>query len=263
MSEHRPHISPSQIGTMLRCPEAWRRRYIEGEKIPPGFAAMVGHGVHEAAAANFQQKIASHQDMPPSQITEIAVAALDERVNDEGVTLNPDGGSFETEFGKAIDKTATLAMHHATVVAPAYQPTHVEEPFRIELPKLTHDLIGFVDMLTDQEKVVDFKTTGRKKKQAEADNSLQLTTYAIAAKQITGKIATDLVLDVQVHSEKGVEHDVLQTQRGHQDFAILANTVNAVVGVINSGNFPPAAPGSWYCSAKWCGFFNSCRFTKH
>lgn len=51
------HLSISQINMLGRCGEQYRRRYIEGEKIPPGIAALVGRGVDDSVTINLQNKI--------------------------------------------------------------------------------------------------------------------------------------------------------------------------------------------------------------
>ena len=49
MPEMIDHISPSMLGLFCRCQEAFRRRYIEGIKLPPGIAACIGTGMHKGA----------------------------------------------------------------------------------------------------------------------------------------------------------------------------------------------------------------------
>ena len=66
------HISPSMLGLFSRCQEAFRRRYIEGVKLPPGIAACIGTGMHKGAEANHRQKIESGVDMPLGDIQDAA-----------------------------------------------------------------------------------------------------------------------------------------------------------------------------------------------
>ena len=44
--DEKPYLSPSQMGMYCRCGEQYRRRYIEKEIIPPGFALIKGGSVH-------------------------------------------------------------------------------------------------------------------------------------------------------------------------------------------------------------------------
>jgi len=259
VNDIKPHLSHSQMMTFLRCPEAWRRRYVEGHKVPPGIVAFIGSGVHAADSMNFVQKIESHVDLKPSEFRDAAVAELDARIEDEGVSLQEEDGSLESVVGKARDQTAALAFLHATQVAPDYQPAHVEREFRIDLPKNSFDLVGFIDLEDDKGRVVDFKTTGRRKQQAEADRSLQLSVYAAAHAVQTGKLPGSLVLDVTMRTDNPSRY-TLETHRDKADLQVLANTVAVVSRGIESGVFPPAPEGSWWCSKKFCGYWSTCAF---
>ena len=64
MADQKPYISDSQLRMLTRCGIQYENRYVMGEIIPPGIAAVRGIGVHRAAAANGQQKIESGSDHP-------------------------------------------------------------------------------------------------------------------------------------------------------------------------------------------------------
>lgn len=264
MSEQKkPHLSTSAVGLFLRCGEAWRRRYMEGHIIRPKAAMVIGTGVHEGAQVNFRQKIESHDDLPAGQIIEASVAALESRVEKEGIQL--EGKSLADTVGEAKDIAAVVATHHAAFTAPAYQPTMVERQVRLELPKCSRDLVGVVDLVDDKSRVIDFKTTGRRKNQQEADESLQLTTYAVLHHKATGKLPESMILDVTMRPDKKhvVKRETFETTRDKEDIKILAATLSVVNDAIDKGSFAPAPQGSWWCSDKWCGYHAECPFVRH
>src|SRR5438270_10838867 len=45
------HLSPSSYSLWVSCPEAWRRRYIKGEKPPPSGSMFLGSRVDDALSA--------------------------------------------------------------------------------------------------------------------------------------------------------------------------------------------------------------------
>src|SRR5947199_7212446 len=45
------HLSPSSYALWVSCPEAWRRRYIKGEKPPPSGSMFLGSRVDDALSA--------------------------------------------------------------------------------------------------------------------------------------------------------------------------------------------------------------------
>lgn len=256
----RPHISATQLDMYCRCPEAYRRRYIEGEILPPGVALLRGKSIHAAAERNFTQKIKSGEDMPARDIEGIAVDSFKLAAND-AVAWTEDEASrgIQNVIAETTDQISHMAKVHAKFQAPEYQPVAVEHEFRIELPG-PRDLIGFIDLIDDKDRVVDIKTAQRAKPQSEADASVQLSIYAAAfALEHEGK-QPQLLLDVIVNGKRETKRQVLETTRGQRDIDALAARIDAVTEAIDAGAFPPAVPGAWNCAAKWCGYFRTCRF---
>lgn len=256
-TQRKPHLSPSQLDMYCRCGEAYRRRYIEGDKIPPAIAMLKGTGVHAGAKVNMQQKIASHVDLPAKDIIDAAVAAFDAETHG-GYSLLPEEAAMGAAkvIGEAQDAVATLAEVHAKHQAPDYQPVLVEELIRIELPG-PRDLLGIIDLADDQKRVIDFKTGAKSKTQADVDNSVQLTTYAVAYHAKFGEPPAEVRLDTAVQTKTKAYRDVKSSTRDVADINALGNRINAVEAAIAAGIFTPAAPGSWNCSPKWCGYFNA------
>jgi len=255
------HLSATQLDMFSRCPEAYRRRYIEGEIIPPGFAMLRGTGVHRGAETNFKQKIESHEDLPVDDIVSAAAEGFESAVAG-GYTLEvaDEGRNVKDVIGENLDAVVDMATCHATEQAPDYQPVTCEQWVRIELPKHSHDLVGIIDLTDDENRVVDFKTSGRKKSQSDADHSTQLTIYAAAHKRETGEDASEVRLDTIVKTKTKTSRDVVSSTRGPVDFTALANRLNVITSAIQAGNFAPAMPGAWWCGSRWCGYWATCPF---
>lgn len=272
----RPHVSPSQLSSYFRCGEAYRRRYLEGDKIPPGMAAHRGTGVHRGAKVNFRQKIETFRDLPTDQIVEASVAAFEAALAGEGVLLTPEERSRgeRVVIAGAKDETAALAEGFAKLAAPVYQPVEIEQAVRVNLPNAPRDLFGYVDLVaieaasleagaspeTAARSVVDFKTGSKAKPQTEADESLQLTFYGAAYQQRHAQPLKDLRLETLILGAKGVRRQTLTTTRDRRDQLAFVNRVNALLRGVEAGIFTPAPPGSWYCSAKWCGYWATCPY---
>lgn len=251
----KPHLSPTQLSLMSRCGEAYRRRYIEGERIPPGIAMLSGTGVHKGAEVNFRQKIATHSDLPADDIVDAAVSGFDDAMK-SGCQIGADDPSPD----QARDAVAEMSRLYADEVAPEYQPLFVEQHVRIELPG-THDMVGVLDLADDQGRVVDLKTSNKAKSQDEADRSSQLTFYSAAHRQLTGEIAETVRLEV-ITSGKNPRRVMLESTRGPADYAALANRINAATATVAAGVFLPADPDSWMCSPKWCGYYATCQYVR-
>lgn len=260
-SDVKPHLSHSQLDAYCRCPEAYRRRYVEGHRIPPGVSMIRGTALHGAAEVNMRQKLESGVDLSVSDIQDAAVAALDETIAD-GITLTDEEESTGLRIvtSQLRDDVADMALVHAEKQAPDYQPVLVEHRVTIELPSSPRDLVAVIDLADNKDRVTDFKTAKRAKSQDEADGSLQLTIYAAAFKAETGRDVALVQLDTVVQTKTKTYRDLKPSDRGPRDLSALAARIDAVNRAIDAGIFPPAAPGSWQCSPRYCGYARTCPY---
>lgn len=269
----KPHLSPSSLDLFAKCGEAYRRRYIDGDKIPPGVAAISGQASHRGAQHNFRQKIESGEDLPASEIVDASVAAMDDAVSRDGVELSAEEADrgLKIVLGEARDIVAKRAAWHAEHQAPAWQPHMVEEPLRIVVPDREYDLFGYVDLVAEAVSqsrvrqsglhVVDFKNRSKKATQDEASSSVALTFYAAAATLHYKEQVSSVVLDVSVARKSGdFDRQVIVSERGQKDFAALAARLDMVSRAIQAGVFPPAKPDAWWCSSRWCGYYATCPY---
>lgn len=258
--EKKKYLSPTQLDTYARCGEQYRRRYLLGDKVPPGIAALKGRAVHKGAETNWRQKIESHADLSASQIKEASAAAFeDEKKGGFLLTADEQSQGLQKTLGVALDRTVVLANVFAEKVAPIHQPKLVEETFRIEIPHAPFDISGRLDMMNDKNAISDLKTSGKRKSQSEVDDSVQLTIYSIGGQALTGSPVENVELDVLVDT-KEPQHQKLVSTRGRKDFEALVNRINMVTRGIEAGVFTPAVPGSYYCSPRWCGYWSTCPF---
>lgn len=257
---NKAHLSATQLEMYARCPESYRRRYIENDRIPPAVSMLKGTGLHRAAEHNFRQKIDSHRDLPASEIVDAAVAGFESELS-AGVSFDAEEESVGPEkvIGQAKDDVADLAETHAKTQAPDYQPVLVEESVRIELPG-PRDLLAVIDLADDKRRVVDFKTARKSKTQGDADGSVQLTVYAAAHQAVTGEPPALVRLDTIVQTAKKTERQVIDSTRDNADLVALSHRINAISAAVDAGIFPPTTPGAWWCDRKWCGFHATCPY---
>lgn len=257
----RPHVSPSALDTYLRCGEQYRRRYINGEKIPPGVALVKGASVHRAAETNYRQKIETHADLPVPDLQEAAAAAVGDMVTRDGLFLAPDetARGMAKVRGEIIDRAVVLTGLFAQRVAPTVQPALVEEWVTIPLPSFTHDLLGRLDVADADGVVHDLKTAGKRKTQDEVDRSDQLTYYHLAYQHKTGKPSAGVMMDVLIDKTRP-EAQRLTATRTQADAQVFVNRLNAMLAGVKAGSFPPAPLGAWWCSFRFCGFAGSCPY---
>lgn len=259
----RPHYSASQVDMFSRCPQQWYRRYVCGDKRPPGIALILGTAVHEGVGANMLQKVESHEDLAASDVEEVTAEAFDGEAKG-GVELNPDevaqGEQGKVALGNAKDMAVRLAGLHTDRVAPKYQPTHVEQVVNVPVTE-THDMLGYIDLITDDGAVLDTKTASKSLTQNDADKSTQLTFYSAAAPALIGRRPSLLALDVLVKT-KTPKYVQVATTRDDRDYEILGRRIEVMATQIEAGIFPPALPTAWWCNARWCGYAHDCPYYK-
>ena len=260
MQESRAHFSASQLDLYCRCPESYRRRYICGDVILPTVYQVRGTSMHDGAAVNLRQKIDTHRDLPRKQIIEAGIATYEaETRNGVSLTVEEASRGVGVVLAEVKDDLAAILDCHAREQAPVYQPVMVEQAVRVSLPDAPRDLLAVIDCATETE-VVDFKTAKRKKSRADIESSIQLTIYAAAYHAVQGEPPQTVALDTVVQSKTKTERQKLVDVRTPRDLEALAARINAVQHAITVGSFPPAMPGSWYCSDKYCGYYRTCPF---
>ncbi len=131
------HLSASQLN--MTCAEAYRRRYVLGEKTPPGAALIWGRSDHEAHETNFVQKITSGEDLPVSDVQYAFVEAFD-HASDQDVDWGDDKPGDLKDAGVAL-----VSLYHRQV-SPTLQPLAVEQEFSLDVPGVPVPVVGRVDL---------------------------------------------------------------------------------------------------------------------
>lgn len=255
----RPTWSQSKLGMFTRCGMQYKFRYIDGLRIPPGVALIVGTATHKAVEYDLTNKIQSGELLPLEAVQDLAALAFKANWNASEVKVDEDelaeAGSMAKVKGAASDKAVRLASLHHRKVAPSISPVHIERYFRLELKGYPFDLDGFMDV-QEPDAVRDTKTTGKSPSKDEADNSMQLTMYGLAFRSLEGRNPAKLILDYLV--DKKEPQEVTQTsERSDEDYRRLVMRAERAHEAIDKGVFIPTDPSNWVCSAKWCGYWES------
>lgn len=280
-AEKKPHVSVTQVEMLAKCGEQYYRRYVLGEKNPPGIAMLLGGAVHASAELQLKHKAANAGELPSVEAArDWAADGFERKYNAEGVAWSDDERKLGTDAlrGRYKDAAVVGGATYRTAYAPSINPatpSDVEWEFRIETP-WSHDVVGIVDVLDvlpvagagEGEAVPrDTKTKYAKgPPKTDAHDSFQLDVYALAA-VVSGRASwpVPLSLDFVVVKPKtgdthGGETTTLWTLREQADAEVTTARLARAVEIINAGRFMPARPSDWWCSAKWCGYYSTCRF---
>ena len=164
-------LSHSSLSLFWRCPERWRRRYVERMREPSGGPALLGRALGAALTAHFAAQIAGE--------------ALSLRDTDDLYLAEFDDGAPAALF-KERDPVADLRRQgrqalvaYLNRVAPSVRPTAVERRVELRFGDVEWSLIGYLD-IEEADAVIDVKLRGRHVSQAEADHSAQASLYLLA-----------------------------------------------------------------------------------
>ncbi len=259
------HLSYTMYEMFLRCGERVRRRYVLGHRIPPGFAQLRGTGQHSAQRLDLERKLQTGALAPLEEVQDAARDSI-ASVWDHGSVLLTEE---ERLIGPArvrdrlVDETLRLATLHHKEAAPLITPQHVEAKLTIRASNLPVPIIGYADVVERDLSVIDTKTTGKSPAAGEADRSDQLVLYSLAVSAHARELSPQQRLDFLVATSSGRTTFVRQETRNTKaDHARVLAKMERVWAAMRSGAFPPALPSAWWCSPKWCGYYQTCPYVR-
>ena len=259
-------IHQSGLALASSCGEAFRRRYIEGERLPARSYQAVGSAVDRSVGANLGHKIETGELLPVEHVVDLArdqAAARLEDFEPEPEELD-EHGTREGVAGAIVDKSVRLARAHAEIAAPRIRPVDVAAQFVLDLEGYDFELAGEIDVVAEDGGcwIRDTKTAKKSPSAGTAAASIQLTTYALAEYSTTGALPVGLALDTVVDLKRETKVMCETTTRNLADFDPLLARIQALVEAMQAGIFMPANPADWRCSERYCGYFGTCAYAR-
>lgn len=256
----KPALSKSKLNMIGKCPKQYEYRYLENIIAPPSVAMHIGTGTHTGIEKNLLSKRDTGSLLPEEQVIEAATESFKNTWDGSPPALDEDEREIGEKAvrGRAIDQVAQLAQLHHREAAPRIVPVHLERYFRLELKRYDHDLDGFID-IQEADAIRDTKTTSKAPPEDEADRSLELSIYALGVKTIDGKAPAKVKHDFLVKTKKP-QYIPRESTRTDEDFKAVLLRVEAASKLIAAGAFYPTNADNWWCSRKFCGYFDRCPF---
>lgn len=259
------HVSPSQLGTFLRCGEQYRRRYVEKEIIPPGISARTGSSVHKVAEVHDLIRIQGKTGLSITDAQDCARDEFKRLVKDEGVFLAPaEVPEANKLLNEGLNSALAAAAFFVTDVAPNFDPLAAEQVMLYDIDVLDVPIKCIIDKLASsvldgRTFIRDLKVMGKKKDQAWADDELQPSFYLLGHLLQHNELL-QFAYDIIIPGKKGIQYLPLETTRDERDFQRTKILLSQFRKAVEADIFMPADPGSWMCSPNYCGFYQSCRY---
>ena len=247
------HLSSSQITQYLLCPRKYKIKYIDG--IEPGHksaALAFGSAVHTSLAylaeerkkkngINFQKVISTFRaDWQAQMCDEVKFKEKES----EGEFLDKGISLLKEIFEESKDWNVSAAELPFSV--PIINPETGEEIVPVPLN-------GFIDLVLEPDKVIEYKTGIRKWDSNQIKNNIQVSLYHYAYELLFGR-APQTELKILLRQKK-TRVDTLPAERTKADICWTLQLVREVYESIIKGAFHPN-PG-WLCSD--CEFADICR----
>jgi hypothetical protein len=249
-------LSISSINLFSRCPEKWRRRYLENQYEPASGSMVLGSAVGAAAGSNYQEKIQTMVDQPLERVLDTYADEFELRKEQEEIDWGRD------KPGTLKDSGTDVLTIYQEIVAPTTFPTAVERKFELSFPEVDWTFKGYID-LEDLGSVSDLKVRRARMNQNDADSDPQATAYLLA-RRAEGNPARSFNFHTMVRTKQPYTEQV-PTARSDQQMDNFINRLYRVatemVWRTENEAWQGAPPGAWWCSKTMCAWHgNGCAF---
>jgi len=229
-----------------------------------------GSGTHKGCQWDFDRKIQTGALMPVEELVDVTRDAVNNIWDERGVRLLPDEREEgeKNVRGRTVDSAIRLVTQYHEDVAPSIVPARVERPWVLHLEGYPFDLAGQIDL--DEEisddlptgRIRDWKTRKVSPVSGSADSSIQLSVYAMAKKVLDGGIPA-VALDFLVDLRRGPKIVTQESKRTERHFRTVLAHFEAMIMALERGVFLPTNPDNWWCSERFCGYWQTCKYTHH
>jgi len=226
----------------LLCSLKYRFQYLDELEKPFRSSALAFGSAFHAALAWYHEHAAEGNGVTLDRIIKIFEA--DWYAQKTGMKILFNAGETEAKLGMMAQEMLRLYVEH-----PQQKIRAAEVHFTVPLEnpatgdRLPIDLEGFFDLVTKDDAIVEFKTSGQTMSQRDAENHLQLTAYSYAYEVLYQRPAKTLRL-VDFVKNKTPKMVVLDTSRTANDHARFFCFAREVLHGIRSCVFMPRT-GYW------------------
>lgn len=252
-------LSTSSLGTLRKCPERFRRRYVEREYEPPSGAMTLGSTVGAAETQSDHNWI---EEGAP-----LEVADVQDLFSDEWDLVDASEVDWRMDKPAALKDAGTtiIERYHAQVLDEMSAPPVESERrlrFAVEDPEDGAEVpfVAYLDVETEDGIVIDRKVTGQKWNQKKANHDIQATAY-LAARKVEGEPAREFSFHtmVRVKSPYAETWETQRTDARMDHFLVeILEAAKEISFRVEHDVWGYAPEGAWWCSETMCGYWTSC-----
>lgn len=250
-----PLITQSFLNLFSACPYAAFRRYVEGDIIPPGVAALQGTATDAAVTFGAETLLKEGRDASLADKKEVAAETFDKKKDEH--QFFPD----DEKPNHLKDETVRLVELHHREIAPTLNPVATQVVLRVEGPE--YDLAGTIDIVDAGHVLRDTKTANKSNKYPD-HGFIQKELYWKLYKETNGVEPSEFKWDVLVKT-KTPKSELVSVKKENNAPHLLDHIIHSTMlefaNSMKTGVWRLAENGNWRCasSGKWCGYlYNGC-----
>ena len=240
-------LSVSQIRTYLRCPRQYEYIYINKMRPPVTSSLLLGRAFHKAIEEANRAKMETGEILSNDDVKD----AFSQMWDREKTKVEWEDGEDQ---GQLKDHGLAMTSHYYQEVGQKLRPKLIEQGTTVDIEGVPVKVV--IDLVERDGKIRDFKTAKRTPAKDEADRSIQLSTYAMAYREMTGERESGAQLDYTVNLKSGPKITHLETQIDDSRIERTKTLIKGVAQAISSGMFYPVEE-SFSCS--FCPFRDLCK----
>src|SRR5690606_17943607 len=195
-------LSVSQVRTYLRCPRQYEYIYINKMRPPVTSSLLLGRSFHKAIEMANRVKLEDGEIMAVEDVKDTFSDAWES----EKAQVEWEDGEDQ---GQLKDSGLAMTSHYYQEVGQKLRPKLIEQGTTVDIDGVPVKVV--IDLVERDGKIRDFKTAKRVTAKDEADRSIQLSTYAMAYREMTGERESGAQLDYTVNLKSGPKITHLET----------------------------------------------------
>ena len=238
------YVSPSRLNLWLRCPLAFRLKYVDGVPTPSAPAAFIGKMVHRGLERYYRQRLLG-STLPMCDVTAAVQEAWEGAAALERVP-------FVNRIDEQASRAQTIELIRAYLwTVPIHEPLPLAVEASLEAPLVDPvtgedfglPLVGVIDLVLNGASsalgplIVDFKTAARRSELTEINHELQLTSYAYLFRDLYQVPEASLEIRQLVKTKIPQVHTHTFPARSGGHFRRLFAVIGAYLDDLSAGRF--------------------------
>jgi CRISPR/Cas system-associated exonuclease Cas4 (RecB family) len=234
------YVSPSRLNLWLRCPLAFKLKYVDGVEVPTSPALLLGQVVHKLLEHYYRHRMRGHS-LGAVEVSGHLTAIWAPSVEKANIAFESSAQEERVQC-QAVDLvTAYLAQITGDEPAPVAVESVMEAPI-VDAntgEDLGISLVGITDLLVEEAEgplIVDFKTAARSTL-LEISHEIQLTCYALLVRHIFGQEESGLEIRSLIKTKIPQVKVHAYPTRTDDHFRRLLAAIRAYLENLDSGRY--------------------------